>query len=250
MQARERRRSAITCVARPPSLRCASRPFARGRSSQFFRSRRSHSHVGHRSAHGTRVGWGVGLGIMLVSSTLTSEEPFVSSRFLARAFLPRVTFVLGWSSPNKPRAESSDRYLTYLSPADRAADPRERVGVWLPIDVCLAHYRACDARQIWGSARVGEIGVEVTRRVHGTSLALALRLAKQAGVTPWSILTQPRACGSASGAARAAIYKRGPKEAVLEVIQWPGLPAFRTRLPARSPRSSTASSSCSARRRT
>jgi hypothetical protein len=127
-----------------------------------------------------------------------------------------------------------ERYLTLL-PGEFHAPIHESVaGVWLPIAVGVAHYRACDAlglskRDAW------EIGVEVTRKVHGTSLALAIRLAKQAGVTPWSILAQiPRLWERVWRGGGIAIYKRGPKEAVLEVIQWrlAGIPYVRYTMPA------------------
>lgn len=106
----------------------------------------------------------------------------------------------------------------------------------------MAHYRACEALEL-GKHEAWEIGVEVTRRVHGTSLALAFRLAKQAGVTPWSVLLQlPRLWERVWRGGGLAIHKRGPKEAILEVIQWrmAGIPHVRQTFPP----SCTASSSC------
>jgi hypothetical protein len=107
-------------------------------------------------------------------------------------------------------------------------------GVWLPVDVCMAHYRACDALDL-SKREAWEIGMEVTRKVHGTSLALAFRLAKQAGVTPWSILAPlPRLWERVWQGGGIAIYERGPKEAILEVIQWrpAGIPYVRHTIPA------------------
>jgi hypothetical protein len=113
-----------------------------------------------------------------------------------------------------------DRYVTLLPEVHRAMILETVAGVWLPIEVCLAHYGACDAlalsrRDAW------DIGVEVTRKVHGTTLALAIRLAKQAGVTPWTILAQlPRLWERVWRGGGVAVHKAGPKEAIVEVIRW------------------------------
>ncbi len=174
---------------------------------------------------------------MIVSSTLTSEEPFVPFPVPRARVAAASHFRSTWlnSSLNALRERNHfDRYLTHLSPADRSTILESVAGVWLPIDVCLAHYRACDALDL-GKHEGWEIGVEVTRRVHGTSLALAFRLAKQAGVTPWSILTQfPRMWERVWRGGGVAVHKRGPKEAVLEVIQWSaaGIPYVRYTMPA------------------
>jgi hypothetical protein len=127
-----------------------------------------------------------------------------------------------------------ERYSSLLPEAHRAPILEAVAGAWLPIDVCVAHYRACDAlglskREAW------EIGMEVTRKVHGTSLALAFRLAKQAGMTPWSILAQlPRLWDRVWQGGGLAVYRRGPKEAVVELIQWPpaGIAYVRHSIPA------------------
>jgi hypothetical protein len=56
--------------------------------------------------------------------------------------------------------------------------------MWFPTEPCMAHYRACDGLQL-SKAERWDVGTEVTRKVHGTSIALAFRLATHAGVTPW-----------------------------------------------------------------
>jgi hypothetical protein len=127
-----------------------------------------------------------------------------------------------------------ENYITRLPEEFHPPILESVAGVWLPIEVSIAHYRACDAlglskREAW------DIGVEVTRKVHGTSLALAIRLAKQAGVTPWTILAQlPRLWERVWRGGGVAIYQRGPKEALLEVVQWrpAGIPYVRHTMPA------------------
>jgi hypothetical protein len=114
-----------------------------------------------------------------------------------------------------------DQYATLLPREYHTAIIESVAGVWLPIDVGLAHYNACDRlglskRETW------DIGVQVTRRVHGTTLGLAVRLAKQSGVTPWTILAQlGRLWDRIYQGGGVAVYKRGPKEAVVDIAQWP-----------------------------
>jgi hypothetical protein len=176
-----------------------------------------------------------------MESALPAEDPYATPFVpfpVPRARVhPATHFRSTWlgSSLNALRDRGHfERYLTLL-PAHYHAPVLESVaGVWLPIEVATGHYRACDAlglskRDAW------DIGVEVTRRVHGTSLALAIRLAKQAGVTPWTILAQlPRLWDRVWQGGGVAIYKHGPKEAVLECIQWrlAAIPYVRYTMPA------------------
>lgn len=127
-----------------------------------------------------------------------------------------------------------DRYFTLLPAEYHAAVDGCVAGIWLPIDVCLAHYRACEALQL-SKREAWDIGDQVTRRVHGTSLALALRLATQVGATPWTILAQlDRLWERIWIGGGVGVYKRGPKEAIVEVIQWrpAGIPYVRSTMPA------------------
>jgi hypothetical protein len=157
-------------------------------------------------------------------STRSSDEPFVPFA-VPRARVPPAThFRSTWlsSSLNALRERQYfDRYIELVPDYHRAT-------------ILETHYRACDAlglskREAW------EIGMDVTRKVHGTSLALAFRLAKQAGVTPWSILAQlPRLWERVWQGGGIAVYDAGPKEALLEVIQWrpAAIPYVRHTIPA------------------
>jgi hypothetical protein len=116
--------------------------------------------------------------------------------------------------------ELMDRYKAALPPQHHAPILESVAGVWLPIDVALAHYTACGSLGLTRQ-QIADIGSEVTTRVHGTSLALAVRLAKQAGVTPWTILAQlGRLWERIWIGGGVAVYRRGPKEAIIEIVQW------------------------------
>ena len=110
-----------------------------------------------------------------------------------------------------------DAYVRALPDDARAPILESVAGVWLPIELCVAHYRTCDALGI-GRRDSWDVGVEVSRRVHGTSLA---RLAKQAGVTPWTVLAQmPKLWERVYRGGGVAVHRVGPKESVIEVVQW------------------------------
>jgi hypothetical protein len=67
-----------------------------------------------------------------------------------------------------------------------------------------------------------EIGAEVGRHAEGTVLGTAVRLAKAAGVTPWTILERfPQVWGRVWVGGGVAIYKLGPKDARVEIAGWP-----------------------------
>ena len=114
-----------------------------------------------------------------------------------------------------------DSYLGSIPVCYRDAVQSTVVGVWLPVDVAVAHYRACDALAL-SPAEIFAIGSEVTRRVHGTLLTTAVRLATEAGVTPWTILAQlNRIWGRIWIGGGVGVFRSGPKEARLEIVGWP-----------------------------
>jgi hypothetical protein len=54
---------------------------------------------------------------------------------------------------------------------------------WLPVEVGMAHYDACD-RLALGDREIAEIGASVGERLQGTLLGIAAKIARNAGVTP------------------------------------------------------------------
>jgi hypothetical protein len=142
----------------------------------------------------------------------------------ARAVVPDAThFRSTWLSSSLQAIRALghlDRYLELLPRHFHDSVLGTVAGMWLPIEVAIAHYRALDQL---GLPRHGAnaIGLEVTRKVHGTSLKLAVRLAQQAGVTPWTIFSQMhRLWDRVWVGGGLAVYKVGPKEAVVEAIRW------------------------------
>jgi hypothetical protein len=114
-----------------------------------------------------------------------------------------------------------DAYLANLPAKHHDAVLNAVVGVWLPIDVAVAHYMACDALGL-PSADAIQIGREATSRVHGTLLTTFVRLAKGAGVTPWTVLVRLQELWQRIWlGGGVSVVKLGPKEARIEIGGWP-----------------------------
>jgi hypothetical protein len=96
-------------------------------------------------------------------------------------------------------------------------------GKWLPVEIALAHYRACDALGLSESEQFA-LGKDVSRRVHETFLNLIVKAARGVGMTPWLLLPRGndmnrRLC--IGGGVR--ICKLGPKSVRIELARLPQL---------------------------
>jgi hypothetical protein len=114
-----------------------------------------------------------------------------------------------------------EEYLRYLPRENHEMVMNSVAGVWLPIEVAVAHYDACDRLQL-PPPELMAIGREVHSYAQATVFSLAVKLATGAGTTPWTVFTQFRRLwdrvwiGGGVG-----VFKLGPKEARIEVIGWP-----------------------------
>jgi hypothetical protein len=111
-----------------------------------------------------------------------------------------------------------DRYVAQLDGSERDAVLLTPAGVWLPISVAEAHYRACDALAL-SADEILAMGNAVARLTQKTVLALALRLATESGTTPWAILHQtPKLWARLYQGSSVELAKLGPKDAELAVF--------------------------------
>jgi hypothetical protein len=93
-------------------------------------------------------------------------------------------------------------------------------GVWLPIEVAIAHYRAIDALELPARAAF-DMGREIQTHAQAAVVQVALRGAKLVGITPWTIFSHFRKLWDRTwSGGDFAIYKAGPKEAELEIVGW------------------------------
>jgi hypothetical protein len=114
-----------------------------------------------------------------------------------------------------------DRYLSLLEPAHRAEILSMVAGSWRPVELALAHYEACDRLGLSAEEQV-RFGRETGIGVHGTLFGALMRLAKEAGVTPWTALAHAHATWDRSWVGGGmAVYRYGPKEARIEYAGYP-----------------------------
>ncbi len=143
--------------------------------------------------------------------------PFRPSRETVAPLTAVRSTIIGSSLLSLRHFGHEERYLAALAPEHRETVLYTPAGVWLPTPVALAHYTACDALGL-PVHEILEIGGRVALSTQKSVLTGILRLAKEAGVTPWALYTgcdkywARSFMGSAIG-----ITKLGPKEARFEV---------------------------------
>ncbi len=125
----------------------------------------------------------------------------------------------------------------YAAAYEAAIDPalRDQVlgvvpGVWLPMEVAMAHYRAADTLAIPESELV-ELGFAAMKRANATTLEMISRLARGVGVTPWTVLAQtPRLWSATCDGGAFGVVRLGPKDARLEIHGFPLAPIAYNRI--------------------
>lgn len=91
-------------------------------------------------------------------------------------------------------------------------------GAWIPLDLALVHYAACDSLGIPHDT-IAQFGRGVFDRIRGTLLGTTVRMARGAGVTPWTVLPHlQRFWDRAYQGGGLSVIKMGPKEARGDVI--------------------------------
>lgn len=130
----------------------------------------------------------------------------------------RSTILLG-SMSSLRRAGHFERYAGALDPRHRDTLLQAVAGIWIPADAALAHYRACESLGLAPDAVV-ELGRSTFRTTEGTLFGTVVRLAKGAGVSPWTVLPQLQRFwdrGYDGGGIR--VLRLGPKDARLDLVQ-------------------------------
>lgn len=158
--------------------------------------------------------------------------PFPTSGVLGEATQVRST-LLASSIASLRRHDLFDRYVALLSPAHREAVVSSVAGQWLPMAIGRAHYLACEQLGLTQAQQV-QIGAEVSLKIHDTFLGVVIRTAKQAGVTPWILLSRGHQMYSRvfDGGGGIRVIRYGPKEARTDIVGIPLLtiPYFRNAL--------------------
>ena len=114
-------------------------------------------------------------------------------------------------------AHHFDRYVNALSPAHRDVLLGAVAGVWIDVAHAAAHYEACTRLGLSPESQV-ELGRGTFVRTKVTILGTSVRLAQNAGVTPWTVLPHFQrfwSRGLDGGAIR--IARLGPKDAQMDL---------------------------------
>jgi hypothetical protein len=118
-----------------------------------------------------------------------------------------------------------DRYIEHLP-----AEYHERVlyalaASWVPLEVAMAHYAACDAMQL-SETELYQIGSSVSQRIMGTFLGTLMRTAAAIVPTGSILRHYPRLWDRLLMGGGCSVSMLGPKEARIESR---GVPMFRYR---------------------
>jgi hypothetical protein len=110
------------------------------------------------------------------------------------------------------------RYFDAL-PADRHAEIRALVpGIWVPIALAEAHYRACDRLAMDAKERE-RMGESVATRTQGTFIDTLGKVAAGAGATPWNFLSNAhRIWARMMNGGDHCVYEVGPKDALIVLV--------------------------------
>jgi hypothetical protein len=111
------------------------------------------------------------------------------------------------------------RYAAFLSPEHRTRLDESLAPEWLPLELGLAHYAACDSLSL-SPSELQEIGEDVGIRLQGTFIGTLTRSARNVGLTPWVPLAQfARLKERLMQGGAVMVTKTGPKDATVELHQ-------------------------------
>jgi hypothetical protein len=111
-----------------------------------------------------------------------------------------------------------DAYAAALPSRERELLVNIVVGAWIPLELALVHYAACDSLTLPPDT-IAQMGRGVFDRIRGTLLGTTVRMAKEAGVTPWTVLPHlQRFWDRAYQGGGLSVTKLGPKEARGDVV--------------------------------
>jgi hypothetical protein len=110
-----------------------------------------------------------------------------------------------------------DKYLGRLDPLYREIIVNTLGPCWLPIEVGIAHYGACDALRCEKDELLA-IGEAVGDRIQGTFLKTLVHAARTAGINPWVVLKRfDRLWERLLQGGSVELVKIGPKDLIIDV---------------------------------
>jgi hypothetical protein len=129
----------------------------------------------------------------------------------------RSTVILG-SAASVRAVGRWDDYVAALPASHREIILGSVAGTWVPVPIAAMHYAACDSLGL-ASEVVAANGRRTFDAIGGTLFGTILRMAKTAGITPWTFIEQlPRFWARSYDGGGVEIVKIGPKEARIRVV--------------------------------
>lgn len=131
------------------------------------------------------------------------------------------------SLQNLREAGFYDRYMENLPPMHREPIAYTIAASWVPIDLMLAHYQACDRMQL-DQSQIRVLGKLMADKAADSFLSVALRTLRDAGVeTIWRLLAQQdRIWDRMYRGGGVTVLRTGPKDVLFENH---GLPLVQSR---------------------
>lgn len=153
-----------------------------------------------------------------------AEESFLS-HVLPRDRVPLASKVRGTVLVSSLRGLRTrghlDGYMAKLDRRHHEAIAAITAATWLPMELALAHYRACEELDLEPQT-IEAIGAESGNLINQTVLTVVAKLSKESGVTPWFALSNANKMVQRTWVGSSlAVWKLGPKEARFEWIQQP-----------------------------
>lgn len=119
-----------------------------------------------------------------------------------------------------------DAYASHMDKAALAQIQANIGPVWLPSELAVAHYRACDRLALTPS-ELEEVGTRASKRLQGGLLSTFASAARQSGFTPWLVIAAYGRIGDRLfDGSSAEFVKVGPKDLELRIE---GNPLFGSR---------------------
>jgi hypothetical protein len=122
-----------------------------------------------------------------------------------------------------------ERWLALVDPLHRATIVESLAPSWMPIEVAIAHYAACEALDLSHAEQVA-MGGAVGDRIQGSFLTTLMKSARAAGYNPLVLLSQfDRLYARLYQGGSVQLTQTGPKDAEVEVrgMQTTRFPYFR-----------------------
>ena len=114
-----------------------------------------------------------------------------------------------------------DAYAAVSPPEIRQAIDAAVAGMWLPIEVAVEHYLACDRMEV-SAETAAQMGRATFEHTKGLLLGSATGLARGVGVNPWTLFPHFQRFwmrGFDGGGIR--VLRLGPKESRVDIVECP-----------------------------